>query len=149
MKFEYLHDYYFLVKVYDPRGQAYGLITHLQWKDMSLNHLSRWQWYFDYRAALLKVKYPRSKVEISTGQTKPCTKSVENFFKDKIAGKKRMITKISNAIEKYKEYKIRTDIFGIENDTELPKAEAKLEKYKIELAEVQKDFEEFLTKKEN
>ena len=142
MKLEYLKDYWCSIVVYDQRGKAYGRIEFMIWEEMRLDHLTRWNWYFEYRAALLKVKYPRCKVILSTGQSAPTTKTLENFYKDKIAGKKRMITKLSNALSKYENELLNTSLFGVDNEDELiSKAKTKISKYKIELKELEEEYD--------
>lgn len=138
MNLEYLKLYGVSIRVDDPRGRAYGHIDYLQWKDMSLQQVTKWRWYFDYRAALLKVKYPRSKVEFTVSQYEPNQKTIADFLKDKIKGKKRMITKLKNEIQRYENFLQETNIFGVAGDDgRLVKAKEKLCKYQNELEEVE------------
>ena len=138
MKIEYLKLYWCKIRVYDDRGRAYGIKECKIWDDLQFNLISKYRWYFDYRAALLKVQYPKCEVEIKTGSKEPNKKTVQDFLKDKITGKKRMITKLSNEIKLHKNWLIANNIFGIDGDDgRLEKSKIKLQKYIQELQELE------------
>ncbi|ODS87284.1 MAG: hypothetical protein ABS44_11755 [Chryseobacterium sp. SCN 40-13] len=141
MKLEYLKEYWCSVIVYDHRGRAYGHIDQLHWNGMSLHHLTRWHWYFDYRAALLKVQNPKCDVILSKGQSEPTTKTLQQFYKDKMAGKKKMITKLSNALREYEDELTKTSLFGADEvDVRYTNTKEKLAKYQRELKDLEAEF---------
>lgn len=143
MKFECLKLYWVSIRVDDSKGRAHGAIEYIVWKELTFAVLCKWRWYFDYRAALFKVQNPRSEVILTTGQSDPNQKTIREFLKDKISGKKRMITKISNQIKSHEEWLLSTNIFGLSGDDgNLAKAEIKLQKYKSELNECEIEMKE-------
>ena len=45
------------------------VIEFLIWKNMDFKLVFKWDWYFQYRAALLQVKYPKYRVEYDRWST--------------------------------------------------------------------------------
>ncbi|MCT4256586.1 hypothetical protein HZP34_17760 [Elizabethkingia anophelis] len=108
---------------------------------------SKWNWYFKYRAALAQVQNPKCLVDFKWGNKEPDKKTLSEFTKDAITGKKRMITKLQNEIDKHKSWLIDNNIFGLAGDDgRLFKAEMKLNKYQCELFALQKDLKSLESK---
>lgn len=82
------------------RGPEYDVVYYR--RDMPIPLLSKWRWYFEYRAALFKVVNPKLEVKLETGgYWVDMTKDDKlKRFKDKVAGKNRVISKIKNALKK-------------------------------------------------
>ncbi len=102
----------------------------------------KWQWYFEYRAALYKINNPKHNVRIDTGSydyTPPKEERL-NKLKRKIPAKKRSIGKIErNMIRAKNDW---TDLFQkIEDTGRWKKVEAMLKRYKEELREMENELE--------
>lgn len=69
----------------------------LIWDDMPFEMLKRWKWYFEYRAALLKVQYPRIRVELTTGVSEK-KRDLATVYKNRIISGKGEITKWKNKL---------------------------------------------------
>lgn len=145
MKIEYLHNYKISIVVYHQKGRSYGEIYRLEWFDITFNVLSKWRWYFDYRHAMLKVQYPKNEVKTYISQIEPDKKTISHYLKDKIAGKKRVITKTSNELRLHKQWLLDNDIFGLSGDDgRIEKAEAKIKKNQNELEELENQLKNLL-----
>jgi hypothetical protein len=69
----------------------------LIWDSMPFEMLQRWKWYFEYRAALLKVQYPRIRVEVTTGLSEK-KKDMATVYKNRITSAKSQLTKSKNKL---------------------------------------------------
>lgn len=116
------------------------VVDTMIWDGLPWATRMRFGWYFDYRAALLKVKYPKSEVEMKWGNSPAEGKSLILILKNKLSQKKGMVTKVSNALLNAR--KSWDFLFPIEEDILFKKAQIKLEKYKNEVQQI----EEQLTK---
>lgn len=98
---------------------------------------NKWDWYFKYRAALAQVENPKFLVQFTWGSQEPDTRTRIDFIKKDITTKKRMISKLSNELERYKKHLIENSIFGLDDDDgRIPKANAKIKQYKDSLEEL-------------
>ena len=126
--------FYYVIQVYNkPGGDS---IEFLKWDKLTMELRKKYDWYFKYRAALLQVKYPKYEVEQRWGTYPKFSdeelKQIER--KNKIAGYKRMITKITNAINKTRaEW---NDIFPLEDHPSYIKAVNKLKDYECKLKNI-------------
>lgn len=103
----------------------------------------KWNWYFKYRAALAQVQHPKYLIEFTWGSIEPDTRTRIDFIKKDITTKKRMITKLSNELEKHKNHLIENSIFGLaDDDGRIPKANSKIEKYKEALDNLSNELTE-------
>ena len=114
------------------------LVETLFWEGLPWHTRNRFTWYFKYRTALLQVKYPHYHVEMYWGNEDAEGKSLAHILKDRIAGKKRMITKITNNMELAKKH--WDSLFPIEEDRLWILSANKLAKYKKELKEVEEQL---------
>lgn len=126
--------HYRIIEVRESLGKE--IIERLVWDNLRLEIILKWEWYFNYRAALLQIKYPRYRVEIKRGQRDPegLTKvQIDNRVKkNRITTCKRMITKITNALKAYE----NEESSKLLPDWEFPayiKSKKKLEHYQNEL----------------
>jgi hypothetical protein len=86
------------IKVYRNKYSNSGIIHFLKWDNMLFPVRTKWDWYFTYRAALLQVRYPKSRVEIFSGTDTPHEKTLLQIKNNAIRAKKAQITKINNLI---------------------------------------------------
>jgi hypothetical protein len=121
--------HYFVIKVYTKRGG--NLIEYHIWSDMKWQLRVRYQWYFNYRAALLQVKYPRYIVEVISGNEPAKGKALEQIKEDKRRAKKAKITQYKNKLQKARQN--WTSLFPIEEDELYQKAVQKINRLELEL----------------
>ena len=128
--------YYVTIIMFHGKSQGPIRETTIHWKDMQLDHLMRWNWYFEYRAALLKVENPKKKVILKTGNYKADLRTrpqiAEKIKRDRIITCKRMVTRIQNAIQEYEREQALLLLPNFENPKYLRTIQ-KLEAYKTEL----------------
>ncbi|WP_121667307.1 hypothetical protein [Mesonia aquimarina] len=132
--------YYFSIKVKALRQDK--PIEFLYWNGFNLHEFVRWKWYFKYREALLRVKYPKHFFDINSGfyfPEKP--KDEKKVLKNKITSAKRNLTKWKNKLNKYKETvlhenKSRLIKKSFDDDPNYEKAILKIEKLEFELKEI-------------
>lgn len=132
--------YFFEAIVYTKKFGG-EFIEKKYWYGYNIEWFQRWKWFFNYRSALLQIKYPKYDVDIKWGTKKP--ELVEDFVilrerkaKKDITTCKRMITKYQNAISQFVEIQNKTLIPDWEN-SKYQKAILTLEKYKSRLVELQ------------
>ena len=111
--------------------------------DLTFDQFAKWRWYLEYRAALVKVQNPRWNVDTTWGNYDwmPAADQYLKDLKNKIAGKRREITKWTNAIENCdKPWERKAGLFindyPLEKDRDYllyQKAIAKIERHKKEL----------------
>lgn len=106
----------------------------------TFNQFMKWQWYFNYRAALYKIQHPRHYVDISTGSYDYVPPKEEQIkrLKDKITAKKATITKYENLVRLAK--KTWDQLFPLEEEPSYKRAVAKIEKAKQELSQLQTEL---------
>ena len=98
---------------------------------------------------MLKVQYPKNEVKTYISQIEPDKKTISHCLKNKIAGKKRVITKTSNELKLHKQWLLNNDIFGLSGDDgRIEKAEAKILKNQKELEELENQLKNLVEKNE-
>lgn len=96
--FTFEKTHYHIIKVYSLKYR--DIIECLQWEDLPTKVAIKWRWYFEYRAALLKVKYPRHQVELYSGTMEPSKVQLERIKRNQEIARKGRITKLKNKIVK-------------------------------------------------
>lgn len=132
-----INSYFWSVKVYTCFGNGH-LVERLYWGHYTFELFQRWKWYFQYRSALLQVKYPKYYVHTAWGP-EPATKSREKILKNRIRAKKAKITEYSNKLKKFEDG--YTEIFPISENEMYIKAKQKIERLKSDLIELQSEIE--------
>ncbi|MBA4304637.1 MAG: hypothetical protein C0424_10470 [Sphingobacteriaceae bacterium] len=128
-----IKTHYYVIEVYAPNERASGAVCRLFWSDMRFELLCKWRWYFEYRAALLKVQHPRHEVVQRWGSQEPTKKTEDQIKANLIAAKKRKITELSNKLELARKH--WNQLFSIEDDPIHKKHAAKIERLRMELQE--------------
>lgn len=138
--------YHYTIYLYTKKFGG-KFVKKLRWEGYTLEWSVKWRWYFEYRAALLKVQNPRYTVEQSWGTFVP--KVVQDIrvveikkLKKDITTAKRMRTKFFNAIKKYKIQELKTLIPNWENPDYL-KANMKFSFYDNKLLELQEKLKKY------
>ena len=123
--------HYYCIKVKNKKIGNGDIVEFLKWENLRFEMATKWKWYFEYRAALLQVKYPKFRVETSWGHESATGKHLEISLANKKRSKKAKITEYQNKLEKYK--KQWNSIFPIEDDIAYQNAVKKIERLKAEL----------------
>lgn len=130
------------IVIYDGKYPSDKVLTYYRWV-LPWHVRTKWNWYFKYRAALAQVQYPKNLVSFTWGNQEPDTRTKIDYIKKDITTKRRMITKLSNALEKHEKYLIEHSIFGLaDDDGSIPKANSKIEKYKTDLQNLLTELQE-------
>lgn len=139
---ETVNLHYFIIKVFDSHRT---LIESKEWQNLYYHTLCNWRWYFDYRAALLKVKYPKYTVDTFWGHYPSHGPQKIDQLKNRIQSKKAKITEIKNKIKAVQDE--WDEIFPLEDDLIYKQVISKLKRFESELSQMQNEFNE-LTGKE-
>ena len=97
--------------------------------EMRVDFFQRWKWYFEYRAALLRVKYPKGYIKLETGTYEyvlPEDKYLEKV-RNSYLSDKRQLTKFKNQLNAIR--KNWNELFPIEENPDWIKVTKKLEWY--------------------
>jgi hypothetical protein len=94
--------HYVAITVHE-KGYGSLVIDFLRWKDLTFDIRIKWEWYFRYRAALLKVKYPRSMVLYQWGnyEVESEEDAARRALKNRITAKKGKVTEVSNKLKQF------------------------------------------------
>jgi hypothetical protein len=90
--------HWFNIKVLDKKREK---VEFLSWSGLKWELRLKYNWYFNYRAALLQVKYPKFQVQTTWGNEPATGKTLEEIRKSKISSKKATITKAKNNLSGY------------------------------------------------
>jgi hypothetical protein len=140
-------EYRFFVKIiiHKTRCSPADKVEYFR-NDMTLEFYNKWEWYFNYRAALLKVQNPKLYVNYEHGVYNYILP--EEQYKEKVKNKyissKRQITIYEKRIKaitgKWNE------LFPIEDHPDWKKVTAKLDYYKQEFENIKTEYNLIFTK---
>lgn len=103
---QHVNDKKYGCKIILHRQQYYGSEGKLlhYWNDLSFKTFIKFQWYFQYRAAMVKVEHPRQFVELATFQYDyvPKADEIKKRLQDKLKSAKAKRTEWGNKVERYK-----------------------------------------------
>jgi hypothetical protein len=108
--------------------------------EMTVPFYARWSWYFEYRAALLRIKYPKAYTELihGTHQYIPKAEELRKKQYDKIISKKAKITQVKNRIKRAEaEWR---ELWHIEENQQYQEAIKKLFELEEELCILTQEF---------
>lgn len=106
-----------------------------KWDGLTFELACKYRWYFEYRAALLKVSNPKEKVDYTWGPYQKEELLDSPPVKNLIIARKRKITEFENKIVAYKtDY---NELFPIEETYIWKELHRRADKAKNELAELQ------------
>lgn len=95
----------------------YNVLESFSWYNMPFPLYSKYIWFFDYRAALLKIKYPKLNIRIEAGVQREGTYSSiteKHFLKNRITKAKGKVTEYKNKLDVF--IKNWNSLFPYEND---------------------------------
>jgi hypothetical protein len=109
--------------------------------DMTVMFYMKWKWYFEYRAALLKVQHPKALVEYRTGPYEYVLPDDEYKMKVKnhYLSNKRQQSKFKNKINLIR--KNWSELFPIEEHPDWKKVNDKLNYYKEQFELSKKEYD--------
>ena len=109
--------------------------------DMTVQFYSRWRWYFEYRAALLKVEYPKSFVQLNQGNYEYILPDDELRLKleNKIRAAKGKITEFNRRLTNLSNN--WNELFPIEQHPDWTKIVQKNDYYKLQLSLLTTEYE--------
>jgi hypothetical protein len=112
----------------------YEAIEEVSWDGLRNDLMFKYQWYFEYRHALLKVKHPKRKVILNHFRYQPETETelqrLQTSLTNRIAAKNRKITEINNKIEALKAG--WTELFPLEDHVNYKRALQKIDRLACE-----------------
>lgn len=95
-------------------------VEKIVWRGMSFQHMQRWEWYFRYREALLRVRYPRHYIEYGVYSYMPAGSESVNMDAHRLALAKRQLTKFRLKIADKREQWLRSDPMGLTRIEDTP-----------------------------
>jgi vacuolar-type H+-ATPase subunit I/STV1 len=127
------------VKIIHSKSGSRSLAQTVYFRnEMTVDFYFRWEWYFKYRAALLRVKNPKNYTELIQGtyEYTPKTQELQKRVQDKIRGKKAKITQVKNQLKKVeKEWR---ELWPIHEDERYKNTINKIAEMEAELQELLK-----------
>jgi hypothetical protein len=123
-------------------GHGSPIIDFLRWKDLPFHVRIKWEWYFRYRAALLKVKYPRSRVLYQWGnyEIESEEEAAIRSLKNRIRAKKGKITEVSNKLKQFETEWTKKYLFPASDQPEHKFLTEKITRVKKDLIELEKQL---------
>lgn len=121
----------FIIKVHAGEYPNSDIIKVHRWNGYKFNQFIKWKWYFEYRTALLRVKYPKNHIDARQFDEPLTPKTKKEILSSKISAQKGQVTKIKNALLKYEQH--WDELFPIEEDVLYNKAKIKLAQAESEL----------------
>jgi hypothetical protein len=134
----YSFKYSHVLKAYDTKFTHGTVIEFFIWKDFSFEQYLKWKWYFEYRYALLRIKYPKNCIEYKTIKRPLNALEAVDHLKNKIIGKKRTITKYKNKLLEFSSN--WNSLFPIEADLLYINATQKIQRLVTELEILNKNL---------
>lgn len=131
----YEKQYGFVIKLHDTEYPSGDVIEFLQWGGYKFEQFAKWRWYFDYRVALLRVRYPKNYIYATQFTEELSKKTAQEILQQKIISKKRMVTKVKNALTKAESE--WNQLFPITMDDRYTNSKMKLMKLESELQELE------------
>ena len=141
----------FFVKIRFHKENKYSALAEVYYyKDnMNLDFFMRWMWYFEYRAALLRVQNPHAFIEMTKGSyqyTLP-EDSYKNKVHNLLLAAKRNLTKYKNQIDYVK--KNWDELFPTEEHPKWTKVQDKLQYYESRVKTLSNEYNKLIQTYEN
>lgn len=126
-------------KIVLRKKQGDDALQVLLWTDLRFELRTKWDWYFKYRAALLRVQHPRFYIEETYGHQVATKRTESQVLESRLRAKKAKITEITNKIQKYKDQ--YSELFPITEDYAYQIAIERLSRLKSELWKMQTELD--------
>lgn len=135
METTYSYKYGYYIKVYNSKYPTGKVIEFFRWENYSFHLFVKYKWYFEYRYALLRVRYPKFLIEHDQFKRDLNVAETIDLFRNKIIAKKRTITKYKNKLMEYESN--WNSLFPISDDEPYKRALEKISRLENELIELQ------------
>jgi hypothetical protein len=123
--------HWYNIKVMNNKREV---VEFLFWSGLRWELRIKYNWYFQYRAALLQVKYPKFEINSYWGNEPAKGKTLEEIRENKIRAKKSKITEYKNKLKKAELN--WSSLFPIEEDIDYKKAVEKIKRMEFELLSI-------------
>ena len=123
--------YGYRITVYSGKHCNSNVVESIKWDGFYLPQLTRWNWYFEYRYALLRIKYPKNGIKKGSFDYEITPDKACFLLKNKIKAKKSKITEFKNKLSLAEQS--WNQIFPIEDDELYQKCVEKIKKLEFEL----------------
>lgn len=127
----------YYIHVYSGGYPTDNVIEVLKWENLTFQLYCKYKWYFEYRYALLRIKYPRALIRHDQFKRDLNEPEKADLLKNRIIGKKRTVTKWKNKLAAY--VNNWNSFFPIEDDGPYRAAVVKIARLEEELIELQKE----------
>lgn len=121
----------YYIKVYDGKYPSCNTLLFIKWEDLTFELFHKYKWFFEYKYALLRIKYPKNLIVKEQFKRDLNAEEKNDVLKNKISGKKRTITKYKNKLKLAEEQWNR--LFPIEDDNMYQLATSKISRLESEL----------------
>lgn len=130
MNVNYEKRFYVTIKTGPHQGLATGVYHR---NELPFKVLMKWMWYYEYRAALVRIQNPKWYTALLHGSYdySPPLEEARKNLRNKIINKKAKITQNENSLMMAK--KTWAELFPIEEYSLYQKAVEKIKKLKVEL----------------
>jgi len=138
------HLFNAVLKVRTCKGGLSESLAFHKWEGYTLQQLTKWDWYFRYRAALYQIKYPKADVQLNTFKYEADGEKLDRALRNRWIAKKRKITEWTNKIARAEES--YDELFPIEEHQVYITAVAKLTRLQKEFVELNEIYMNSLIK---
>ena len=114
------------------------LLENLYWGNMRFEIRTKYNWYFQYRAALMQVKYPKGYIDFKWGYQEPTGKTLEQILRNRLIRKKGKITEFTNKLKRAEDK--YNELFPIEQHPIYIKCLEKLNRLRVEKTILEKEL---------
>lgn len=127
--------YYFKIEVFKSGSIQ---VEQLFWNDLPFYIRTKYDWYFEYRAALLRIKYPRYRHSITMGSYPKETKDIIKIMERRL---KKAIARVSITERNLELYRLMyRELFPIEDDPDYQKALQVLDNKRENVNKIKKEL---------
>lgn len=131
MEATYHYKWGYYIKVYDGKYPSSSTLLLIKWENLSFELFCKYKWFFEYKYALLRIKYPKHLIEKNQFKIDLNAEEKKDLLKNRIIGKKRTITKYKNKLSLAEKH--WNQLFPISEDDMYKKAVIKIERLESEL----------------
>lgn len=133
--------YGYIIIVYAGTFANSNRLITLKWVDLRFDLAVKYKWYFEYRAALLRVKYPKNCIVANSIFCEMTKKGNLDNLKSSLANARKNYTKNQNLLDKAVEN--WNSLFPIIDDVDYKKAFSKVQLLKSKVLELENQLNNF------
>jgi hypothetical protein len=133
--------YGFIIIVYAGKFANSNRLETLKWDNLRFDLAVKYKWYFEYRTALLRVKYPKNCIVANPIFCEMTKKGTLDNIKSSLANARKNYTKNQNLLNKAVEN--WNSLFPIVDDVNYKKAFSKVQLLKSKVLELEIQLNDF------